>query len=530
MADAEASVTERRRISPIWIVPIVAVLLGAYMVVHTLRSQGPEITIVFSSAASLEAEKTKIKLRDVEVGLVEVVALGDDLESVEVTARLEKAAEPLLREDTQFWVVRPRIGAGGVSGLGTLHSGGYIQLEPGTGKGGRREFVGLDTPPVTPVGTPGLHLQLVSERAGSVSTGDPILYRGFRVGSIEADEFPVESQAIRYRAVIEAPYDDLVTSSTRFWNASGITFSATADGIELDTGSLQTLLLGGVTFGLPEGIDAGSPVDTDAAFDLYPDYAAVNARPYRHSLEYVVQFDQSVRGLVPGAPVEYRGIQIGRVERVLLHEVASSIQGEGISIPVLIRIEPGRLTLPDSDQSTAQLDGALVNAVRRGLRASLATGNLLTGRLYVSLDLYPNADPAEVGTYMERRTIPTVASGFEGIQVQLTALLTKLNALPLEDVAESAAAAVANLNSVLASREMQELPATVEGTLEELQGVLESVSLDSALQDRLLATMTELDRTLAALRNVLSTLDDQPNSVIFPRDLPPDPVPPAGTP
>lgn len=218
------------------------------------------------------------------------------------------------------------------------------------------------------------------------------------------------------------------------------------------------------------------------------------------------------------------------MERILLHEAAASIQGTGLPIPVLLRVEPGRLTLPDNETSIEQLENAVQLAVGRGLRASLATGSLLTGSLFVSLNNYPHAEPAEMGTYAEWPTIPTVASGLEGIQVQITALLTKLNALPLDDVAESAAQAVAHLDAMLASRPMQEMPATIEATLVELQRVLESVSLDSALQDRLLATMTELDRTLATLRNVLTTLDDQPSSVIFPRDLPPDPVPPAGTP
>jgi paraquat-inducible protein B len=261
MTEAKATVSERRRISAIWLVPIVALVLGIWMVIHTLRSQGPEITVVFSSGASIEAGKTKIKFRDVEVGRVESVGLADDHESVVVTARLDKGAAPLLREDTQFWVVRPRVGPGGVSGVGTLLSGGYLQLAPGTGKEGRRDFVGLDEPPVTPAGTPGLHFKLVAEHSGSVGSGAPILYKGFRVGRIESAEFDVASQKMQYGAFIEAPYDELVTSATRFWNASGISVSATADGIQVQTASLEAVLVGGVVFGLPEGVEPGGPVE-----------------------------------------------------------------------------------------------------------------------------------------------------------------------------------------------------------------------------------------------------------------------------
>ena len=529
MTEAKAEVSARKRISAIWIVPIVALVLGIWMVVYTIQNRGPEITIVFTTAEGLEAGKTKVKIRNVEIGLVGSVGLGDDLQSVVVTAQLEKPVTPLLREDTQFWVVRPRVGASGVSGIGTLFSGGYIQLAPGTGAEGRRDFVGLEDPPVTPAGAPGLHFKLVSDKAGSVSTGDPIIYKGFNVGRIESGEFDVESQKMHYGAFISAPYDDLVNSSTHFWNASGVSFSATADGIELTTGSLETLLIGGITFGLPTGVGPGGPVEKGTVFRLYPDRKSVDAQPYERSLEYVVQFDQSVRGLKPGAPVEYRGIRIGRVEHILLQELADNLRGQGNPIPVLIRLEPGRLTLPDSEEGVTRLSEAVVNAVGIGMRASLSTGNLLTGSLYVSMDIYPGEPPAEMGTWHDRPTIPTVASGLEGIQHKIAALLDKLNALPLEDITQSAADAVASLEAILANQAMQDLPLALEATVTELRDVLDSVSSDSALHERLMRMTTELDRTLQSMRELLDSLDDQPNSLIFGGENPKDPAPPAGT-
>ncbi len=531
MSEVEASVGERRRISAIWLVPIVALALGGWMVIHTLRSRGPEITIVFDSGEGIEADKTKIKVRSVEVGLVDGVGLAEDLEGVVVTARLEKAAEPLLREDTQFWVVRPRVGPGGVSGIGTLLSGGFIQLAPGTGEAGRREFQGLEAPPVTPAGTPGLHLQLVGEHAGSVGGGDPILYEGFRVGRIESATFDVESRKMLYRAFIEAPYDDLVTSASRFWNASGLAVSATADGIQVQTASLETLLVGGVTFGLPEGMDPGGKPEPGEVFTLYPDYASVNEQPYRFHLDYVVRFPQSIRGLRPGAPVEYRGIPIGRVERVLLSELAAEgFRGDGQPIPVLIRVEPGRLALPDSAEGNAILARAIEEGVARGLRGSLATGNLLTGNLFVSFDPVPDAAPAPMGSFAGRPTLPTVGSGLEAIQVRLSALLDKLNALPLDDVLEGVDRLLADVGALVAREDLQSLPGSLETTLADLQETLRSVSGSSALQERLMRTMTELDRTLETLRAVLETLEEQPSALIFDREPAEDPEPPAGTP
>jgi paraquat-inducible protein B len=509
----------------------VALLLGIWMVIHTLRSQGPEIRIVFASAEGIEADKTKIKLRSVEVGLVESVGLGDDLESVVVTARLEKAASPLLREDTQFWVVRPRVGPGGISGLGTLLSGGYIQLAPGTGEPGRREFEGLEVPPVTPAGTPGLQFELLDDRAGSVSSGDPILYRGFRVGRIESADFDVESQQMRYSAFIEAPYDDLVTSTTRFWNASGISLRASAEGLQVDAASLESLLAGGVAFGLPEGVAPGEKVESGARFELYDSHASVNEQPYRYALEYVVRFPQSVRGLQPGAPVEYRGLPVGKVERVMLSELtAQGIRGRGDPIPVLLRLEPGRLELPDSEQGIQTLSRVVETAVGNGLRATLQTGSLLTGSLYVSLDMYPNEPRAELGSFAGHPTIPTVASGLAGIEQRLTALLDKINALPLEDTVEQAEQTLADLNAILGSEAARNLPRSIDASLLELRSTLASVGPESGLADRLNRTLTELERTLQSLQQLTGTLAERPNALIFSADPEPDPEPSAGAP
>ncbi len=513
MSETAATVTERRQISKIWIVPIIAVLLGAWMVYFTYTNQGPEIQIVFKTAEGIEAGKTKIKARSVEVGLVESVTLGEDLESVEVTAQIDKSAVPLLREDTQFWVVRPRIGAGGVSGLGTIVSGGYIELAPGDGEPGRRRFQGLEDVPVTPVGTPGLKFSLSSEQAGSVSAGDPILYKGFEVGRVESTDFDVEGQHVHYGAFIDAPYDDLVTSNTRFWNASGISFSATAEGIELETGSLQSMLFGGVAFGLPEGVGPGAAVEDGASFELYADLASVNQRPYRHSLEYVVLFDRSVRGLRPGAPVQWRGITIGKVERLLMHEMIAEggMRGEGQPVAVLLRLEPARLALPDTEQSVEALRKTIALGVGNGIRATLATGSLLTGSLYVALDMYRDSPRSEVGEFAGWPTIPTIASGLEGIEVKVLALLDKLNDLPVDRILASADGTLRELR----------------GTLAEVRALVASDGVRSLPRD-LETTLAELERTLHSVESLARTLEERPSALIFSADPELDPEPKAG--
>ena len=536
MSDAHAKISQKRQISPIWIIPIVALLLGIWMVVFTLQSQGPEITIVFSTAEGLEAGKTKIKLRNVDVGLVESVALGEDLESVVVSAQLEKEAAPLLRGDTEFWVVRPRIGKGGVSGLSTMLSGGYIQIAPGTAEVLKKKkdlrFVGLETPPVTPTGTPGMRLTIVAPRAGSVGVFDPILYKGFRVGSVESEKFDVATQGMEYSVFINAPYDDLITTSTRFWDVSGISVTAGADGIKASAGSLESLLLGGVEFGLPHGIGPGASIEPAARFDLYGSYAEVNERPYRHGIEYVVSFPQSVRGLQPGAPVEFRGLPAGHVVRVMMTEWSESAKsvnvGSGQPIPVLIRLEPARLDFPDSERGVEMLRARVEESVSAGMRGSLATGNLITGSLYIAFDIFPDAPSSELGDFMGRPLIPTIASGLGGIEQRVNALLDNINDLPLKQTVSELQGTLASLNSILAGEGMQSLPSSLDATLNQLERTVASFSEDSELQSRLLPTITELDRTLASLRTVLDTIAEQPNALIFNRASREDPRPPAG--
>ena len=534
MSDARANISEKRSFSPVWIVPIVAVLIGIWMVVYTIQSQGPEITIVFSTAEGIETGKTKIKFRDVEIGLVEEAGLGEDLESVIVRAQIDKEAAELLRQDTQFWVVRPRVGKGGISGLGTVLSGGYIQIAPGISEKPQEDFIGLEEPPVTPAGTPGLKIEIVADKTGGVGVGNPILYEGYAVGWIETETFDLETRGMRYSAFIEAPYDDLITTSSRFWNVSGISASAGADGIDIQVGSLETLVVGGVAVGTPERMAAGLPVENGMQFRLYENLAAVNERPYRYSIEYVVAFPQSVRGLLPGAPVEYRGIPVGTVERIMLRELAElGLNGQteqGSPIPVLLRLEPARLERADSPEGVEQLRGAIATGVSRGLRATLTTGNLITGSLYVSIDFFEEAPGAEIEEYAGRPVIPSIASGLGGLEQRISALLDKVNELPLEQTVSELQQTLASLDRLIGSEGMQALPAQLGETLEQLQVTAGSFSDDSELQSRLLPAVTELQHTLSSLRQVLDTLDEQPNALIFNRNYRQDPRPPAGTP
>ena len=523
-----------RRLSPIWIVPLAAVVLGGWLAVQAYLDQGPTITIRFNSAEGIEAEKTLVKVKNVTVGSITRVRLANDLSGVVVTAELEPDARRLLREDSQFWVMKAEVRAGSVSGLGTLLSGAFVELSPGIGRvTDAREFIGLDQRPVSPSGTPGMGLRLVSESSGSVSVGSPVLYRGYRVGSVEQIELDVGSRQLFYSIFIDAPFDELISSNTRFWNASGVSAELSTEGVKLSIGSLQSALVGGVSFDLPRNTARGGLVDAGTVFRLYPDEASIHVNPFRYSTEYVVMFEESLRGLLPDAPVTYRGIRIGSVVRIMLEDLNASASGEepGGPLPVLIQLEPGRLALEDSEEGLALTQQSVAVAVERGLRDTMETGNLLTGARLINLDFYEVDEVVALGDFIGYPTIPSIGGGLDHIQVQVSQVLDKINQLPVEGMLDAATGALTEARGTLAAvktlvegDELQGLPLAVQSSLNKLNELLEGYSTGSEFQKELIRAMEELKQSLQSVEAVADRLKEQPSSLVFPSRPQPDPV------
>ncbi len=534
--------TKSRRLSSVWLIPLLALTIGISMVVHSYLNEGPTITVQFQSAEGLEEGVTKIKLLSVDIGRVEKVTLADDLASVRVTIKLKQEARPLLREDSRFWVVRARIGAGSISGLGTIVGGSYIELSPGKSSADASHFIGLEEPPLTPLDAPGLRLTLLSDNPGSINAGDPVLYQGHPVGRVETMTFDTQQRQARYAIFIDAPYDQLIDSSTRFWDTSGITINASADGVELQTGTLETLLFGGVAFGsLPE-LPQGSPVISGKEFLIYDDYSGILENPYRHGAYYVTSFQQSLRGLTAGAPVEYRGIKIGRVERILLREwMEQAMTDTNRAIPVLIYLEPGRLSLPDTPASVASFRKIIEKSIAQGLRATLETGNLLTGKQLVSINFYPDQEPVQPGKFKNYPLIPTTETGVARLEQQVTTLLNTLNTLPLQKTVEGLNTVLASAddslvklsktlqsaNKVMASKKTGALPEELTKTLEELRKALSGLSPNSRMYQGLDASMNSLNATLRNADALIQQFSAKPNSLIFAPATRPDAIPEA---
>ncbi|WP_019846472.1 intermembrane transport protein PqiB [Dickeya zeae] len=525
-----AQIETIKRWSPVWIVPIVTVLIGAWILFYHVSHQGPEITLITSNADGIEPGKTAIKSRSVNVGVVEGVRLSEDLHQVEIKARLNDGMDKLLSKDSAFWVVKPQIGREGVSGLGTLLSGAFIQLQPGSSKEDSRTFKLLDSPPLASPDAKGIRIILNSAQSGQLSAGDPVLFRGYRVGSVETSHFDPAARKMQYQLFVASPYDQLVTSNVRFWKDSGVALNLSAQGMRVEMGSLSTLLSGGVSFDVPTGWDIGNPAHERDGYQLFDNQNSIQDSLYTEYKEYLLFFDESVRGLQAGAPVEFRGIRLGTVTEVPFFPRNMSQRFDSdYRIPVLVRIEPGRLKPGLRDQ--INLEQELSKGADSGLRASMKTANLLTGALYVDLDFYPQqkgrmTSLAQVDGYP---VLPTVNGGLTQIQQKLMSVLDKINGLPLNPMVEQATKTLtesqstlrelqktlASLNKLTSSDAMQQLPADMQRTLRELNSSLQGVQPGSPAYNRMVVDMQRLDQTLRELQPLLRTLNDKSNALIF---------------
>ncbi len=538
--EPRAVVRHRRRWSSVWVVPAVALVLAGWLVWKHYHDKGPLAYVRFSTADSIEAGKTEVRCRSVRVGLVERIALADDLKSVVAEVRIDPESEDLLKRGSRFWVVRPRVSASTISGLSTLITGAYIELEPGDGPAPVHHYDGLEEPPVTSANVPGLRLTLVAEDAGSLTAGSPIYYRGFEVGRVERRTLDIDNRRIRFDVFIEEDYAALVRQGTCFWNTSGIDVTAGADGFKLSTPSFQAMVSGGASFAVPRGGTPGAPANDGMAFSLYPDEDAARKSVFVPDHKCLLFFDQSVRGLTPGAPVEFRGIPLGRVVEISFeHSPAGDSR-----VPVVIEIDSD--TLAKAVENIGDGQNVLAECVRRGLRATLSTGSLLTGALYVDLDFVPEAAPAELARSGEYEVIPTESSGLAQLQDKVNAILAKLEALPLEETldkfgnaadeiavtvkdvrgaVDEAEAALAEAKKLLARDETQNLTAELEATLKEVRSSVESLGPNGAVQGDLSRTLDELRAALRAFKTLSDSIEEKPNSLLFGRESSGDAVP-----
>ncbi|ENM5787187.1 intermembrane transport protein PqiB [Vibrio metoecus] len=533
---ANAEVTSQKQLSAIWIIPILALAMGLWMLFQYVNSTGPKITLILPTADGLEVGKTQIKALNVNVGVITDITLSENYDHIVATAQMSKDAERMLREDSLLWVVKPRIGREGISGLDTLLSGAYIQLQPGQSTAFQDQFTVMDLPPIAPPDAKGLRLILTSKEAGKLSVGDPVMYEGFTVGRVETTQFDVESKKAHYQLFIFAPYDKLVSTRSFFWLNSGINLQLNAEGLEFSLGSVESLLKGGVTFGLLQEEDAGQPITQQMTeFRLFDDVKQIREGMYDDYIEFVMMFDESVRGLKTSAPVEYRGLRIGTVSKVPLRTRTSNIDISTNRIPVLVRIELGRLYDNFNKADLPNLKSSMQQEFFKGLKASLKTGNLVTGALYIDTDYYPEEKIDGLRHFEGYPLFPTKQGGFAEVQKQVTDLLRKLNGLPMGDTLDSlnntlktSEKLLASAERILKKQETQNLPADIKASLKQLEATLGGFGPESTVYHELETTLKELNQVMAEFKPVLRTINEKPNALIFGDSDATDPIPAKG--
>jgi paraquat-inducible protein B len=529
----------RRQFSPIWAIPLVALLVAGWLAYTTLAGRGPTITITFRTGEGLEAGKTRVKHNDVELGVVEKVELSPDLSHVIVTARMNKIATEHLNAETRFWVVRPRVSLSNFSGLETLLSGAYIEMDPGEGAA-TREFTGLEDPPVVRSDVPGTEFILEAQRLGSIGPGSPVYFHGVQVGEVLGSEFDYRHGKLNIHAYVNAPYDRLVRTGTRFWNDSGITVAAGVSGFKFEMESLPALITGGVGFDTLSAANAGPVAAAHWVFPLYADRDAATEATYAQRVPFIVEFDGSVHGLEVGAPVEFRGIKVGNVTNIRLQYDPAETR---VRIPVTIAFEPQRVEragLAETQESSIENVMKAMNAfVAKGLRAQLRSESLISSQLFIAFDFFPDVPPAQITFENGVPVLPTVPDDMasieataNGLLVQLSGLMERVSKMPLEGVISDTRttleamrdlAATPQIKNVLGSADTTLTSADktltqADDTLQKLDALLASANSGygngSEVRRGLVDLLRELQDTARSMKALADALEEHPEALI----------------
>ena len=516
-----------KRIRPtlIWLIPFIAALAAGWIGVQAIMHKGPTITIEFNSADGLESGKTKVKYKDVVIGTVSSVALSQDHQRVKVTAEMTHGSDSLLGEQSRFWVVRPVISGGTVSGLGTLLSGSYIALDPTRKPDSKRFFTGLETQPVITSNQPGREFTLKAQNMGSISNGTPIFFRRLQVGEVTSFKLDPSGEFISVSIFIHAPYDQFVTENSRFWHASGIDVALNSNGLSIETQSLASVVIGGLAFQSPPGEDAGTVAKARSSFLLADNKAAAMKSSDSYKLPFVIHFKDSVRGLSVGAAVDFRGIQVGEVQSIKLVLAKNKTD---IELPITIAIYPERFRNLQTDDnqilSLADQKKIINRLVENGMRAQMRTSNLITGQLYIALDYAPNAKKAKINWASNPPQMPSVNSSLNEIQERIASIVKKMDQIPLQSIGQNADQTLKMLQQTLASSNAliqkidQELVPEAKGTLSSAQGAFKQVQTtlqpESPVQQNLDQTLQELSKAAQSLRALSDYLTRHPEALI----------------
>jgi paraquat-inducible protein B len=491
----------RRRFSFVWIIPLVTIAIGAWLAWHTLSERGPTITITFQTAEGLQAGQSHVRHKEVDMGTVTNVALSKDLSRVVITVEMNANAVPLLTDKAQFWVVKPRLFAGSISGLDTLISGSYIALAP-SGPGGdpQRDFVGLEDPPVLQANTPGTNFVLRAPRIGSITLGSPVFFRDLQVGEVLGWEIGDMAESVTIHAFVREPFDRYVHDSSRFWNASGVSVKLSGSGVTVQLESLKALLLGGIAFDTPPAPEGEKSTDPHLrskdghTFPLYASKEAADSATFGRKVPLVTYFDGSVAGLEAGADVTLHGMKIGTITSVALKY---DTRTDTVIVPVHYTVEPQRI----ADAPIGPVDDmaqAIGEFVKRGLRARLDTASLITGQKQVALDFMPDAPPAASGPDGNSFIVPAVPAAGGDIMASASAIMAKLQAFPFDKIGNDLDSTLKGASNLVNGQQLRDAIGALQDTLVTAQRAVKQ--LDAGIEP----TMKKLPEITNSLQDTLN--------------------------
>jgi paraquat-inducible protein B len=516
----EPDIDARRRWLPslVWVIPLIAALIGVALVIQSIYQKGPTITISFSSAEGLEPGKTKVKYKDVDIGYVKQIKLSNNHSRVLVYVQLSKEADDFAVKDSRFWVVRPRIGASGVTGLSTLLSGSYIGVDGGRSTETQTEFVGLEAPPAVTVDQKGRQFTLRGESLGSIDIGSPVYYRRVQVGQVTGFSLDKDGTGVTVQVFVNAPFDQYVGTNSRWWHASGVDLRLDSSGFKLNTQSLATVIVGGLAFQSPPGQAVGVQAPNNMTFRLGDDESDAMREPDGEAVRVVMNFNQSLRGLSVGAQVDFRGIVLGQVTSI---GVEYDPKIRNFTMPVTMNLYPDRLRRRTHEAlpapGTPSSNDLLQALVRHGLRGQLRTGNLITGQLYIALDMFPNAPKATVDATRDPLELPTMPNSLDELQLQIADIAKKLDKVPFDQIGTNVNKALEHADKLFSQLDTELLPQardTLAAAKQTFGSAERTLQQDSPLQSDVHQALQELTRTLQSLNALSDYLERHPESLV----------------
>ncbi|CUH39554.1 Paraquat-inducible protein B [Jannaschia seosinensis] len=473
--DVERRGRRRGVVSAVWLVPFVAIIIAVAIAWQSWQDRGVLIEIVFPDASGVTAGQTTLRYREVSVGVVEDIGFTADLREVIAYVRVNAEIAPYLDESASFWIVQPEVTARGVEGLNTILSGTYIQGTWDNEVGDpQTTFIGADRAPIVPPGVEGTAIVLRAQDSSRLGPGAPILYRGIEVGEVADPRLTVDGTEVRVDAFVRAPYDRQLSTSTRFWDASGVSASLGASGVDLRIGSVASILEGGVNFDTL--ISGGAPVQAGYIYNIYDDLesarASVFAAPDGRSITMGALFPAAISGLTEGAPVRFQGVRVGTVTAVTGFIRPDEPTGE-VQLLAVMSLLPAKMGLPNMGNNLEGID-FIDDLVAEGLRARLVSTSILGGDLAIDLIDVPEAAPGqalEIGI-AANPIIPSIETDVEGLAASAENVLTRINDLPIEELLASATDLLDNVNRIAADDATRAIPSEVMALLSDGQGLV----------------------------------------------------------